>query len=52
MKPLHINQEVNDIAIIIDSVETELTPVVNDCYTNVNIKLLLDDKYVDSACCT
>lgn len=49
--PMRIGQVTNDDAVTIKSVETELTPVFNDCYSNVSIKLLLADNYVDTACC-
>lgn len=49
--PMRKGQVTNDDAIEIKSVETEITPVFNDCYSNVSVKLLLADNYVDSACC-
>ncbi|MFZ1593127.1 MAG: hypothetical protein WAT27_13635 [Chitinophagales bacterium] len=35
----------------IKSVEVELQSVLNDCATNIEMKLLLNDKVVDSTCC-
>ncbi len=51
-KPVRREQLQVTAAIEIQSVECEITPVLSDCFTNVNLKMLLANKYVDSACCT
>lgn len=50
--PLRNKQLSVDDAITIQSVEADVQPVDNDCWTNVELKLLLEDRYVDSSCCT
>lgn len=50
--PLRNKQLSVDDAIAIQSVEADVQPVDNDCWTNVELKLLLEDRYVDSSCCT
>jgi hypothetical protein len=39
-------------AISVKSVEAEIQSVLNDCATNVQIKMLYNDKVIDSTCCT
>lgn len=36
----------------IEKIETELTSIFNDCSTNCELKITLQDKIVDSTCCT
>lgn len=50
-KPVRKEQLQATTATTIKSVECEATYIINDCFANVNLKMLLEDKYVDSACC-
>lgn len=51
VKSLRQKQFQTTSAISIKRVETELVPVFNECATNVNLQLTLNDKIVDSTCC-
>jgi hypothetical protein len=50
-EPIRKKQELSDGNTSIKSVEVDVQPVINDCFSNVEIKMLLNDKYVDSSCC-
>jgi hypothetical protein len=49
--PLRKKQLVVDDAVSIKSVDYEVLPIFNDCFSNVQLNLLLHDKYIDSTCC-
>lgn len=49
--PARQKQLVLDSAVEIKSLEYEVQYVVNDCFANVELKMLLNDKYVDETCC-
>ena len=51
-KPLRKEQLQVTSAIAVQSVEYDIAYINNDCFANVNLKLLLPDKYIDSACCS
>lgn len=50
-KPLRCKQELIDNAIPVISAECETNYIFNDCFANVELKLLLDEKFVDETCC-
>jgi hypothetical protein len=45
------NQDRVDDAIEIKSVESDVQYIFNDCFANVELKLTLNDLYVDETCC-
>lgn len=49
--PIREKQLVVDSPVTVKSVEHDQQPVINDCFYNVELKMLLNDQYVDSACC-
>lgn len=49
--PLRIEQIQLTDSIDIQSVEYEVSYVVNDCFQNVVLNLILENKYIESACC-
>lgn len=49
--PLRLKQEFVDDPIDLISVEATTDYIVNDCFANVTLKCLLDEKYVDETCC-
>lgn len=49
--PLRLKQEFVDDPIDVISVEADTAYIVNDCFANVTLKCLLDEKYVDETCC-
>jgi hypothetical protein len=49
--PLRKKQIVIDAAVEIKSVEYDVEYVVDDCFANVELKMLLNDQYVDETCC-
>src|SRR3989304_10130082 len=38
-------------AVSIQSVESEISYIINDCFQTVNLKMLIEDKYIDYSCC-
>lgn len=50
-KPLRKNQELIDDAIPVISTSAEQQYIFNDCFANVTLKMLLDEKFVDETCC-
>jgi len=49
--PMRQNQLVLDNSVNIKSVETSVEYVVNDCFANVTLKMLLNELFVDETCC-
>lgn len=48
---LRLKQEFVDDPIDVISVEADTAYIINDCFANVTLKCLLDEKYVDETCC-
>lgn len=49
--PIRKKQLTNDAAVTIVSVDYDVEYVVDDCFANVTLKMLLDSKFVDETCC-
>lgn len=49
--PLRHKQSTSGLSIEVASVEYEVSSILDDCFSNVNLKILLSDKYVDETCC-
>lgn len=49
--PIRQKQLTLDSAVTVRSVEYDVQYVVNDCFANVELKMLLEDKFVDETCC-
>lgn len=51
-KPLRKEQIQAIESTLVKSVEYDIAYIINDCFANVVLKMLVEDKYIDSACCT
>lgn len=50
--PCREKQEVVDAASEIQSLEYDVAPVFNECYFNIDLKMLMKEQFVDESCCT
>lgn len=50
--PLRQKQLIIDAAVEIKSIDYDVQYVVNDCFANVELKMTLNDQFVDETCCT
>jgi hypothetical protein len=51
-KPLNVEQEILNNEYSVLKVTNNISQVLDDCFQNVRLKFLLENKYIDTACCT
>lgn len=51
-KPLNHKQEIQSTEYEVLKVVNNVSQVLDDCFQNVKLKFLLEDKFIDTGCCT